>query len=1334
MIVNEFNKSIENVVNINNGIVSFYDRNGIFQSIKVDCVKNPYKGLDAFQESDSDIFVGRKDLIEEAIEKLENLNSFYIEKKNKNRVLTITGYSGVGKSSFINAGLIPRLKKDKLFLVNELSVINIVDSNEIIKAFIQNMININPDLKITDFEYLDIVNSVKSGEIGLVLQLVENCLNKKSSLIIVMDQLETFYCKDYNEIIYNFLDVINKLTEQLKCNVILIKIIRSDFENVLFNLNKNLFKADTKFTIKIPNLSDDEVVQIIKEPAKKYGIKYTQEFIDLLIEEYKKSNQNSLPLLQLLLEKIWDNIKNDIDPMNTLKMYNGLTGVMSSIADEVYEEKINNVDKNFVLQVFLLLAEKKENNLFIKRSVEMDKLICDNYDVSTIKRIIYPYTIKGSRLLSIKKQNGVEILELIHDSIIVNWKTYKKWVEKYAERIAFWKYIEKSANEWEISNKKLSYLFWGEKLKKLTEYKNNEKLLKFNSNQMEFFKSAKKVNVYFNTAMVMSMIAVMVLLLSIFSVNKKNNEIKSTLTFLSSENRNYSDKLEYLFNLSLNLKNNTGTRIKDYSLFNIANEIKKINLINVEENTLKNVIVVNEKLKLIINVFKDTISIKDLDTFKEKLLPISEIKDISIDENKIIEHEIIKDNKFLIFFRNYNSDLLNVKVIDFDSKISDFKRISFEKYLVCLSGKMLYTINLINEEVKKIFQFKNDLIYKFEFIEGKVVLVGTFKEEFEVLDISGNEIIKNNIKPNSDYINDIYKSYENLIVETMNDLIVYDLKIMKKIWGFSEKNILKNYDHPNWSLSNNYGVVVDEDNDNNIHILDVKTGNEILKVVNKYRKPINWYIGEDNLYIINDRIEVYNLLTGKLKYTIPDKFEIMDVIERWDGHIIISSRNNIYAFEIESYGKSVSRKYEIESNNNRNVKLINNYLIANENGNILHIYNVENGVEEYLPLYHPSNIKDVSLINDSLLVVHLDNNNIYYWKLLSNKKLVSVEEIMKNDFSKATKKIIEKRNNFIEDIRGTEFQKYAFKEMGLLPITKIVEDSTALNNIMNELIKRPSFKWEYDDINDSIMCTGATDSTIRFWNKKTLHQVKSEIKMAGKVLQIIAHEDRIYVILENDQLICLNSKKGITTLLETFEKSVRMLKLIEKDKLLIIDSDNTVFRYDISNQVCKEIIKFSTPIRYWYVNNSIAIFQCMNNKTYCIDLRNNVLDCMIDFAEEIKSVYINNDKKMFIQDNSKKISIYDLELKAWMSINFYGNNYYTEMIFDENTQSLLCFTQSDDIFIWNLDSRNKCFNKISEELKVKTGVYMNELRELEYLSPSEWKERKWHLRSEYERF
>ena len=68
----------------------------------------PYRGLEPLEAEDAGVFFGRDAPIVEAIDSLRGLRA------GAGRVFVVLGASGAGKSSFLRAGLLPRLKRDDM--------------------------------------------------------------------------------------------------------------------------------------------------------------------------------------------------------------------------------------------------------------------------------------------------------------------------------------------------------------------------------------------------------------------------------------------------------------------------------------------------------------------------------------------------------------------------------------------------------------------------------------------------------------------------------------------------------------------------------------------------------------------------------------------------------------------------------------------------------------------------------------------------------------------------------------------------------------------------------------------------------------------------------------------------------------------------------------------------------------------------------------------------------------------------------------------------------------------------------------------------------------------
>jgi hypothetical protein len=76
--------------------------------------RNPYKGLRAFTADDARDFFGRDRLVNELVTDVQGLLAVEQATTGNERLLTIIGPSGIGKSSVVMAGLLPRLQHGAL--------------------------------------------------------------------------------------------------------------------------------------------------------------------------------------------------------------------------------------------------------------------------------------------------------------------------------------------------------------------------------------------------------------------------------------------------------------------------------------------------------------------------------------------------------------------------------------------------------------------------------------------------------------------------------------------------------------------------------------------------------------------------------------------------------------------------------------------------------------------------------------------------------------------------------------------------------------------------------------------------------------------------------------------------------------------------------------------------------------------------------------------------------------------------------------------------------------------------------------------------------------------
>lgn len=155
-------------------------------------ISNPFVGLQAYSRKNSADFFGREKEVENLLQILQ-----------KNKLLTLSGDTGSGKTSFINARLIPRLQNGFVGQVGKnWSIAYFRPSSNplsnLAHALTKNeVLNIESKPKTTDYKhYSKIIKEFEA--VGLVEIYKRSEIYDKKNLLIVIDQLEDlFKFKEY---------------------------------------------------------------------------------------------------------------------------------------------------------------------------------------------------------------------------------------------------------------------------------------------------------------------------------------------------------------------------------------------------------------------------------------------------------------------------------------------------------------------------------------------------------------------------------------------------------------------------------------------------------------------------------------------------------------------------------------------------------------------------------------------------------------------------------------------------------------------------------------------------------------------------------------------------------------------------------------------------------------------------------------------------------------------------------------------------------------------------------------------------------------------------------
>jgi hypothetical protein len=443
--------------------------------------KNPYKGLEAFRETDCEYFFGRERLIQELLKRFQNIRA----DEETIRVLPIYGPSGSGKSSLVQAGLIPKLREQ---VIPKPSIEVLAPQTSPLQSIALVLAKLatndpTPVAKAHEFAQ-ELAKRNQSGQCD-GLQRITDALSKiiDLPLIILVDQFEEIYTycqeaeqREEREIREQerdaFIENLFYAAANRDKRVAIILTMRSDFLAAT-QQHPQLNRLFSTQGFLVPSMDESELRQAISEPAKRSEPPLDEAVIDLLIEQ-ARNREGTLPLLQFALTQIWKGRQAEKDPAETLREIGGVGGALASEAQRVYDSLITIPNGQAIAQrVFLGLVQLGEGTKDTRRRVALETLKARKDDPKQFQRVIKRFTDPGVRLITLSSDisNKTSMAEVTHEALFEHWGSLRDdWLKKKRDDLLLQRRLESSSSYWDQKQRSNGILWRSPDLDLLAAY------------------------------------------------------------------------------------------------------------------------------------------------------------------------------------------------------------------------------------------------------------------------------------------------------------------------------------------------------------------------------------------------------------------------------------------------------------------------------------------------------------------------------------------------------------------------------------------------------------------------------------------------------------------------------------------------------------------------------------------------------------------------------------------------------------------------------------------------------------------------------------------------
>jgi formylglycine-generating enzyme required for sulfatase activity len=426
-----------------------------------DTERAPYRGLKPLEAGDAGIFFGREEPTLVALDILRALREAPAP-----RLLVIVGASGAGKSSFMRAGLLPRLARDDLHFL-PLPVIRperaALTGNAGLIASLERALKASGQV----YARSDIENAASAGIAG-VAPLLSALADAKArevgttqgrkppTVIIPIDQAEELFTAEGAKEAEIFLELLREVTTTDAPAAIALFTIRADNYEPL--LTASTLAGLRQHTFSLPPMPKENYATVITCPlarlaAADRALVIEEPLVQALLTDIEEGGaKDALPLLAFTLERLYLEFHGAGRLTEAQYQRLGRTGVSIEAAVERALDAAAADPK---------VPKDKEARLSLLRRSLIPWLAGIDPDTGAPRRSVarlseipeearplLQHLVEQRLLATVSMETGEITIEPMHEVVLRQWRLLHGWLREDAELLAVLDGVKRASRDW----------------------------------------------------------------------------------------------------------------------------------------------------------------------------------------------------------------------------------------------------------------------------------------------------------------------------------------------------------------------------------------------------------------------------------------------------------------------------------------------------------------------------------------------------------------------------------------------------------------------------------------------------------------------------------------------------------------------------------------------------------------------------------------------------------------------------------------------------------------------------------------------------------------------
>jgi len=310
--------------------------------------ESPYKGLESYTLSDAGEFFGREQALRELVEALK-----------RSRMTILQAESGAGKTSLLQAGLVPRLMaKEQLAIWLRPQFAD--PALTLKKKFLGN---------------LDLTPNLAGESLVNFFRRIRGIIGAQTALYLILDQFEEFFSRHTPE--EDRQAFTRALAECLNDATLNVRWIISITTDAFGQLNKMEPHVRAPFAnVQTLHLLDrQEAAEVIAEPARRHGLAFQKGLLERLLDDLGQGQNAPIAptQIQLVCLALYEDLQ-DKDTVFTLEHYKqkgGAEGILRGYVGNVLRRDLPSSERAPAVKILEeLVTSEKKRTIRLKTDLE----------------------------------------------------------------------------------------------------------------------------------------------------------------------------------------------------------------------------------------------------------------------------------------------------------------------------------------------------------------------------------------------------------------------------------------------------------------------------------------------------------------------------------------------------------------------------------------------------------------------------------------------------------------------------------------------------------------------------------------------------------------------------------------------------------------------------------------------------------------------------------------------------------------------------------------------------------------------------------------------------